>query len=635
MNLAYGTPIDYVVIAVYFVAILGFGSIFGRYTRTTRDFFFSGQRFAWWLISFSCVATVVGSYSFIKYSEQGYNYGLSSTMTYLNDWFLVPLFIFGWLPLVYFSRVVSIPEYFEKRFNRTTRLVAVFFIMLYMVGYIGINLYTLGVAIHAIIPTFSVFQWATIIAVVAAVYCTFGGQTAVIMTDLVQGVLLLLAGFLVLFLGLSYLGAENAHGLGPLAAFWEGLPEPHRYPFSGFARPERFPMAGIFWQDFFGSSMFFYFANQGLIMRFLAAKSVDEGRKAIIAVILILMPMAAIAVSGAGWVGRAMTTFGLLPQGIDPNQVFVVVTERLCDVVRLPGMFGFVIAALTAALMSTVDTLINAASAIMVNDLWKPLVAPDRSDRHYLGVARVSSIVFTLAGLSLVPVYMEFKSIYLAHASFTAAISPPIIVAVILGMTWRRFSSVAAVATLTAGGALMALSIRWPVLIKPLAALHGMDPGAAYHYMRALFGFVLCSLIGVAVSLLFPNRDMDAIRGLWIGTIQAAKYRFKGRAPNDRDAGRKVRLLLEPGSDAGWDQGGAVPRVVVSVSPEDADAMRALEGDLVYVADKRWWLGGLRSLHATLAIDRGAEAGRIRVPEAACREARLAPGEEVVVERIL
>ncbi len=634
MNLVYGEPIDYIVIAIYFAAILGFGSFFGRYTRTTKDFFFSGQRFSWWLVAFSCVATVVGSYSFIKYSEQGYNYGLSSTMTYLNDWFLVPLFIFGWLPLIYFSRVLSIPEYFERRFSRPTRVIAVVFIMLYMIGYIGINLYTLGVAIHTIIPTFDTFEWALIIAVIAGVYCTFGGQTAVIMTDLVQGILLLLAGCVLLVFGFFYLGAYNPQGLGPFASFWQGLPEAGRYPFSGFASPERFPLVGIFWQDFFGSSMFFYFANQGLIMRFLSVKSLEEGRKAIIAVVLILMPIAAIAVSGAGWIGRSMTTWGLLPQGIDPNQVFVIVTERLCGFIKVPGMFGFIIAALTAALMSTVDTLINAASAIMVNDIWKPFVAPRRSDRHYLGVARVSSIVFTLAGLLLVPVYMEFKSIYLAHATFTAAISPPMIVAVILGITWKRFSAPAATATLVGGGILMGLSVRWPELIKPLAAIHGMDPGAGYHYMRALHGFVLCSLIAICVSFVFPNHKIDHIRGLWIGTIQEAKRRFKGAEPNDRTRGRKVRLVLEAISELRIDARYGADRVVVSVSPRDARAMDALEGDLVYISDRRWWLGGLRSLHATLTVVE-REAGKVRVPKGTIREARLKCGEEVVIERIL
>ncbi|HXK66437.1 MAG TPA: sodium:solute symporter family protein, partial [Spirochaetota bacterium] len=144
-----GTVLDFAIIVCYFLFILGFGTFFGKYVKSTRDFFFGGQRFSWWLIGFSCVATTVGSYSFIKYSAVAYQYGFSSTMTYLNDWFILPLFVFIWLPIIYYSRITSIPEYFEKRFNSTTRTISVFILLVYLLGYIGINLYTIGVAYNA------------------------------------------------------------------------------------------------------------------------------------------------------------------------------------------------------------------------------------------------------------------------------------------------------------------------------------------------------------------------------------------------------------------------------------------------------------------------------------------------------
>ncbi len=725
----------YVVIVLYFVIVLGFGGIFGRFTKTTRDFFVSGQRFSWWLVAFSCVVTVVGSYSFIKYSAAGYRYGLSSSMTYLNDWFLIPLFVLGWMPLIYYSRVTSIPEYLEKRFNTPTRVAAVVFIMLYMIGYIGINLYTLGVAMNAIAPLhnflagfvpeaqhmqgewiasspaitvlagtlpkgaviqgtgnmpdvtmmagmlpegfytqgvsnltyLSRFSWALIIAVIAAVYVTFGGQTAIIMTDLLQGVLLLVAGLALFVLGIHFLGIK-VDGMSGLAAFWEGLNtgEGHQYPFSGFAHPNKFPMTGIFWQDFFGSSMFFYFANQGLIMRFLAVKSVNEGRKAITAVVLILMPLAAIAVANAGWLGRAMDTFGILGNVKDANDIFVIVSGMI---VKNPVIFGLILAALTAALMSTVDTLINAVSAIAVTDVWKPYVMPGRSDKHYLFVARVASVIFAIGGLALVPVYMRFKSIYVAHGAFTAAISPPIIVVIVFAVVWKRFSAMAAFLTLVLGGALMFVSLMFPDSIKPLAYIHGMDPGTGYNYMRALYGFILCSIIAVVFSYLWPvlskicysrrdaklsvrtfwwlfivkfvvwfdklvpSKDDESIKGFWVGTIQAAKFMFKGRAPNE-EPGEKVRLTLEAGKEAMEDDSGALLAALVEVSADDADRMKAQEGDLLYVCDKRWWLGGLRSLHARLSIiDR--DQGTIKIPKDYIDYGRLRIGEEVVVEKII
>ncbi len=693
----------YGVMIAYFVMVLGFGGIFGKNTKSTNDFFFSGQRFSWWLIAFSCVATVVGSYSFIKYSERGLSFGMSSTMTYLNDWFLIPLFILGWMPLVYFSRVKSIPEYFERRFNRPTRVMAIIFIMIYMVGYIGINLYTLGLAVNKIAPLdkkvasmysadelvklvtvkevkekkyklldengdflvdadgmpvpiskalkgkaddekvkvysdrpekVSRFLWAAIIAIVAGIYVTFGGQTAVIMTDLVQGLLLLVVGVALLLLGWHYLG-QHVDGMSGMAAFWKGMPESHQLPFSGFNRPGSFPMVGIFWQDFFGSSMFFYFANQGLIMRFLAVKSVNEGRKAIVAVVLILMPIAAISVADTGWIGSAMQHYGLMSKDIDPNNAFVLVSAAI---VQNDIIFGVILAAITAALMSTVDTLINAVSAIAVNDILKPFIAKDRSDKFYLAWARIFSIVFTFGGLALVPIYMGFGSIYDAHGAFTAAVSPPIITTIILGILWKKFSPRAAFLTMLVGGILMAVSIQYDDLIKPFAMIHGMDMESGMQksliYMRGLYGMTLCTLIGVVSTFIWPNTDEKKIEGLWVGSIRQAKRFFKGSEPNDMEEGEKIRVKLGSSDETMIDETGAEVTVIARLNKADAEKMKARAGDLVYVSDKRWWLGGLHSLHATLEVA-DVEAGEIVIPKQSIADALLNTGEEVVVEKII
>ena len=204
-----GTTTDWVVMVVYFIAVMLFGTYFGRYTKTTSDFFFGGRRFSWWLITMSIVATGVGSHSFVKYSAKGFQHGISSTMTYLNDWFFVPFFMFGWLPILVYSRIRSIPEYFEKRFSPSARFLATILLLFYMIGYIGIGFLTLGKAVIPMLPkafvlfgiTFPVTLMGAIIviAIITGVYITFGGQTAVIFTDLLQGFILLFAGFALFF----------------------------------------------------------------------------------------------------------------------------------------------------------------------------------------------------------------------------------------------------------------------------------------------------------------------------------------------------------------------------------------------------------------------------------------------------
>jgi len=265
----------------------------------------------------SLVARTVGSYSFIKYARVGFEHGFSSTQSYLNDWFWIPLLLFGWLPIIYYSKVRSIPEYFERRFGPRARQVVTALLLTYMIGYIGINFFTLGKAMHGLLG-WGIFSSAFIVAVVSAIYVTAGGQTAVIMTDLVQGFLLLLAGAVLLYLGMDYMG-------GP-GEFWGHLEPAKRAAFDNYNTDPKFNMVGIFWQDAVATSAAFLFLNQGMVMRFLSVKSVPEARKSIIVMSLVLMPIAAMVVAGGGWVGSAMVHAGLLDPNTPADTIFVRVS---------------------------------------------------------------------------------------------------------------------------------------------------------------------------------------------------------------------------------------------------------------------------------------------------------------------
>ncbi|GIK16356.1 MAG: sodium:solute symport protein [Planctomycetota bacterium] len=492
-----GTPLDYAVIAAYFVVIMLVGTYFARGTKSIKDFFFAGRRFGWPMIAFSLIATTVGSYSFVKYSEAGYQYGLSSTQTYFNDWFWLPLLIFGWLPVIYLGGITSIPEYFQRRFDGRVRMCATAITLVYLIGYVGINLFTMGTALNAL-TGWPVFAASAAVAVVTAVYVTAGGQTSVIMTDLLQGVLLLAVGLLILALGMRHLGGWDA--------FWSHLPREHRLAFPAGGGDASFSGRGIFWQDGMANTVMFYFLNQGMVMRFLSARSLSEARKAAVAAMLVLMPLAAVVVASGGWVGRAFVHAGVLPQGLDAKQVFFVTAEFLSR----PGVFGLVMAALTAALMSTIDSLITGVSAITVNDVYRPYLRPHADDRASLRAARITSVGVALVGVVLVPVFMQFDSIYQAHAALTASATPPLVAAGLLGLLWRRYHATAALWTLLGGIAAVLGSLRFPGLIAPFA--QGVPGGTAgdgflagmkaHSFMRACFGLAVSGAIGVAVTLL-------------------------------------------------------------------------------------------------------------------------------------
>ena len=598
-----GTGLDYAIMVGYFAAMLLIGTWFGRGNSSTKDFFFGGQRFSWWLIAFSLVATTVGSYSFVKYSKVAFTFGTASSQTYLNDWLWVPLLLFGWLPILYFSRVVSIPEYFDRRFGPRARQLSTWLLLAYLIGYVGINLFTMGQAL-SILLGWPVLGAAVLVASVSAVYVTFGGQTSVIMTDLFQGAMLLATGLVLLFLGMNYLGGAGE--------FWEHLPRGHRTAFPHFNADASYPAVGIFWQDAMANSAMFYFLNQGMVMRLLSARSVEDSRKAVIAMMAILMPLAAIVVASGGWVARALVHAGVLPPDIAPKESFFIAAEFLTQ----PGVFGLVMAALTAALMSTVDTLITAIAAIVVNDVYKPR-HPEADDRRLLSVARISAVGITLFGIALVPVFQSFGSIYSAHGAFTAAVTPPLVVALMFGVFWRRFTPTAALWTMGFGSIVIGASIIWPEMIAPFA--HGVemrDVGDGFlagkdqfKFMRGFFGLVVCTVIGVVVTLASRARPLDEVRGLVWGTVSDAIERYKG-SPGSEVTGPWVQAA--PQQIEHDEVRGAAMLPVVQVSSALSEALGGVkEGDLLYISDSRAWLGGLRSSHAVIGGTFEADEARV------------------------
>ena len=583
MDIAIGTQLDRIIIIAYFALVMGFGAYFGKYSKTTSDYFFGGRRFSWWLIAISIVATGVGSHSFVKYSTKAYQYGLSSTMTYMNDWFFMPLFMFGWLPIIYYTKIKSIPEYFERRFSRKARYIATLMTLLYMIGYIAIQFLTLATALYKIygIP---LMLTVILIAIATTLYMHFGGQTSVIFTDLFQGFILIFAGLLLFYLGIQYLGDNTA--LSGLNAFWTNLSPNEKLPLAHFNHPPDFNFVGIFWQDGIAGSVGFLFLNQGLIMRFMAAKSVNEGRKAAAFNVLIILPISAIVVSNAGWVGRAITNAvpNAFPVDLAANDVFVAVT----NIVSSPGVFGFIIAALCAALMSTADTLVNASSAIIVNDVYRPLAKKIKNEKEQLELARWTSIGVKVIAVALVPFFNSFDSIYEAHGWFHSTFTPPLVVGVFLGIFWKRFTTAAVIATFLGGAFLMLLGQNFPELISPFS--HGIElrPGRGYSYIGALYNIFVCAGVGIIVTFFTKSKSEKELSGLTIFDVHNLKSIFKG-SPVNEEKGEAINLnwkIKENESD------------LVFFSKNDMEKMKANPGDLVFIEDSRWWLGGLKSVHS-------------------------------------
>ncbi|NWG28813.1 MAG: sodium:solute symporter family protein [Ignavibacteriaceae bacterium] len=699
-----GTSADWIVMIAYFIIIMLFGSYFGKYNRSTKDFFFGGRRFTWWLIAFSIVATGVGSHSFIKYSAKGFEAGFSSSMTYMNDWFFVPFFLFGWLPIIIYTKIRSIPEYFEKRFSPSARFLATILLLFYMIGYISIGFLTLGKAMLPMLPTdftllgvhfeVTLMGVVTVIAVVTGIYITFGGQTAVIFTDLLQGLILLFAGFLIFFFGISYIGGFDV--------FWNMLPTEWKLPLAHFNSPSSFNFVGIFWQDGVAGSIGFLFMNMGLIMRFMATKSVDEGRKAATFNIIIMLPLSAIVVSNAGWIGKAISVEfpDIIPPNTDPDQIFVVVA----NVIAQPGVFGFIMAALTAALMSTVDTLINATAAIYINDVHRPIkkflkhIKEDEkiTDRKELFSARIASVIITLLGVVGVLAFRDFPTVYEAHGFFHSTLTPPLVIAIFMGLFWRRFTPAAVIVTFIGGVSLMILGANYPgILIKPFAHGTPMDEKHPFSYIRALYNLVVCFGVGFIVTLttnyqqkfvawLKSNKNSKAIIYstliisiiLFIGIVFSSSLivlhpesyleitlfvlaalimssmvailvtYFVKYDPEQNTLGLTVYSIKKAkemfkGSKLNEREGEKIVvnwklkdsyEDVIYFSKNDMKKMEAEPGDLVYISDTRKWLGGLKSVHTVFGEPHN-EDGVVYLTKENYEQGQFVEGRKLIAEK--
>ena len=604
----------WVIIFGYFALVLGFGSFFARYNKTTQDFFFSGRRFSWWLITMSIVATGVGSHSFLKYSSKAYEHGFSSTMTYMNDWFFMPMFLFGWLPIVYYTKIRSIPDYFQRRFNSGVRVLATIAILGYMIGYIAIGFLTMGKTLEPLLGL-DLYTIIFIVAVISGIYITFGGQTAVIFTDLAQGFILIFAGILVFLMGVNYVGG--------FSAFWNALSPEFKLPLAHFNHPANFNFVGIFWQDGVAGSVGFLFMNQGLIMRFMACKSVHEGRKAAAFNVLVLLPISTIVVSNAGWTGKAISI--VTPEAWNAaTKLDHVFTQVAYLITGSEVVFAFVIAAVAAALMSTVDTLINAVAAVVINDVYRPLVK-GKDDKHYLKIAMIVSAGATVLGAVSTIFFNNFPTLYEAHGFFHSTMTPPLVVAIFLGIFWKRYNTPAALATFLGGAVLMAIGSKYPeIFISPFD--HGIEfnPERPYSYIRALYNTLVCAGSGVIVGLLTTPPTEMKTEGLTVWSLDKTREFFKGSAPNDRPGQSiKVQWTLKEGD-----------KDTVGFSINDMEVMAADVGDLVYLADERKWLGGLKSIHSVYG-DSHTEDGTVYITQAHVEMGMFDPERKLCAEKEL
>ena len=647
------------VIVIYFALVMILGIYFSRFSSNINDFFFSGQRFSWWVPTMSMVATGIGSYSYIKYSEQGFNTGANSTHIYFNDWFLFPVFLFAWLPLLYFNRIKSVPEYFEKRFNPLARYVCVFLILFYIFYYIGFNLFTMGVAIEGAVGIPAVIS-LPFITFLLAVYVTIGGQTAVIFTDVFQGIILYIVGLIIIVCGF--------YALGGFSEFWDYLPKSHRQPLAPLNSNE-YNTVGIFWGDAMAGGIAFLYMNQGFLMRFLTIKNVSHARMAAMANLVITLPLSALVIGGTGWIAKAVLTkqkaVGAALQGYewltidDSRHTFLLTAFEVIQ--RNEWIIGFIFAALLAALMSTVDSLITAAAAIGIYDIYKPLFRPQADEKHYLKTARFAALASAIIGLLLVVwFYTQEDTLMSIHYKGIMLIIPPVVTTVFFGIFWRKFNAFSACVSMMIGVLAAFLTLVFPQPVYWMReVLMGLPPGEDIVYFRAPFGIAVTAVSGWVIQILTSKKDLTQVEfkkrpyigflirglesivrftalgsnknveGLTADSVKSAMRSYKKGEPNLQSGSPFKNLHFKIDESLNDDE--------IVISKSAGEKLNTKAGDFIYLADERWYLGGVRSGHFRLKrINDDKQAARlVYISKKGCQRSYLLEGKKVFIEKTI
>ena len=223
---------------------------------------------------------------------------------------------------------------------------------------------------------------------------------------------------------------------------------------------------------------------------------------------------------------------------------------------------------------------------------------------------------------------MEFGSIFDAHAAFVATVVPPMAVTLIIGISWKRFSSKAAVLTLVGGYIAVALSLWFPELIEPFAqgSPKGGEGMKAYKYMRAFYGLSISTIIAVVATLIFPSKSKPDEQ-MMAGSEERAKELFKGTKPKPSGATMLIKLeIVDSPVESEGDE------LLLVLHPSDRATLGVDPGDLISVSVPSPWHGGLKSVHGQVADRDGSTQGIFQFPKELERYAGFVGVENVRIE---
>lgn len=494
--------VDYTLIAIYFVFVLGIGLAARRKVSSSIDFFLAGRGLPAWVTGLAFISANLGAVEIIGMSANGVQYGLQ-TMHYF--WIgAVPAMVFlgiVMMPFYYGSRVRSVPEFMRKRFGPGAHLVNAISFALAQLLIAGINLLLLAKVVKSLLGW---DMWVTLLVAAAIVlsYITLGGLSAAIYNEVIQFFVIVAA-----LLPLTIIGMNKVGG-------WSGLKEHlaseshfHTWPgmeLSGFDSPV-WSVVGIVFGLGFVLSFGYWTTNFVEVQRSMAADSMSSARKTPIIGAFPKMFIPFIVVL-PGMIAASIVT-PIKDGSAQPNDAVLYLMRDL-----LPnGLLGVAIAGLLAAFMAGMAANISAFNTVMSYDIWQTYVVKNRSDQYYLTVGRIATVLATIIAIGTAMIANNFGNVMDYLQTLFGFFNAPLFATFLLGMFWKRMTPAAGWTGLVSGTA--AAIIYWYVssFTDAQAAFFNL-PGQGTAFIAASLAFATDVLVSVVVTLVTkPKPDYELV----------------------------------------------------------------------------------------------------------------------------
>jgi SSS family solute:Na+ symporter len=475
---------DLLVIAGYFLILLGIGYWAAvREKKVSSDYFLAGRDVGWFAVGASLFASNIGSEHLVGLAGTGAASGLAVGHFEWLACFM--LLLLGWLFVPFYLRsgVYTMPEFLERRYNSAARA---YFSWVSVIGYvltkISVTLFAGGIVVRAV-TGFDFYTSAAVLIVITGIYTIFGGLRAVIYTEVMQAIILIIGSAALMFIGLHNVGG------------WSGLHEKLPPDFFSMWKPSNhpdFPWTGVI----FGApilGIWYWCTDQHIVQRVLAAKGVSDARRGtVFAGFLKILPVFIFIVPGM----IAAALFTDVRSGAADTAYPTLVTRLLPA-----GFKGLVLAGMLAALMSSLASAYNSCSTLLTWDVYRKM-RPNATEARLVQVGRISTVILIGAGLAWIP-FMKYISpqIYIYLQSVQAYIAPPIAACFLFGVLNSRLNGTGAMWALISGLVLGTLR-----LLLELNKAHLGDSGflhwfATINFLHfAVLLFVICTALLAGVS---------------------------------------------------------------------------------------------------------------------------------------